>query len=200
MWWTATAYSLTHWCSLCLETSSACTLALNFTYWRFRLQRCVSGSALWQFVNQVLSSFCWDDVEGLNRITSNLSKDDLLWRSPMNLSSRCSAIGPLPYFKVNPNGQNVYSFSPPSLAAGTWQRRQMVERTNLFPSNLAMRTLTMTEQPITALKQKETEMTSSKNMVEDIPSVTFLFKSSVTARAFTNNLKTVVYPLWYIGL
>lgn len=53
----------------------------------------------------ILSSTCY--VERFNKITSNLTKDNLLGRSALNLSSCCSAIGPLPFSKVNMNSQNV---------------------------------------------------------------------------------------------
>lgn len=53
----------------------------------------------------ILSSTCY--VERFNKITSNLTKDNLLGRSALNLSSCCSAIGLLPFSKVNMNSQNV---------------------------------------------------------------------------------------------
>lgn len=72
-----------------------------------------------------LSSLFQEDVEGLNGITSNLPKDNLLGRSWINLSSCSSAIGCLPYFKVNPNGQNAslsFSLQYPSLDVGQIRR------------------------------------------------------------------------------
>lgn len=123
-----------------------CPGLMYFTYLKVRLQRIAS----WElFCDSVRVPSCRRRRVGrpLSRNTSNLSKDNLLGRSPFNLSSRCSAIGSSPCFKVNLNSQNVslYLSSISQLSVHGHKIKKGTKGRSWSPSNLAMRMSTLTE-------------------------------------------------------